>query len=1091
MAARRVFLGLIVAAAMLVPLPAAALDAIGDINVDTIWRLSDSPVNLTGDVTVADHASLTIEPGVQVVASATDLLGAGTDVGKVELIILGALHADGTATQRIAIRGATASSGSWYGISIAPGARASSMTYVDVSHAVTGLWSRTTEALTLSDLTVTRCGAGILWHATPGPTIERATIADIAGIGLRLEDDGTSGAMATLLSSEVRSCTGAGVSLGPRVSASISRSILDMNEIGVLAESSSALAFRNNVVVANRTGGLDLTQSGSRVFAVVNTTLDLNVPRPAARGTTGTGIYVHAVSMPTAFIIRNNIVTNHGAAGIRVDGSTIPSVDHNNVWHNGTDYVGLTAGVGSISANPLYVEPAAGGGGGAWISVPWSIVVSYPPNSYSNSWTASQPGAIAMRAHIATLSTEACCDHLYVYDGAGTNVATYSGTFSGPTATALGSTLRLTFTTDSSVISTGFTVDAYEYQTGGRNYRVSSSSPVIDAGNDLDAPTDDRDGTARPYDGDVDGTPVTDMGAYEWHENIPPTAVAGPDRTILPSTVVDFDAFASYDPDGVIASYEWNFGDGTPVSTESAVAHTFTTLGTYTVTLTVRDDMDATGTDTAVITVADNLPPVADAGPDQFVDSGVVVTLNGGGSSDPDGTIVGYAWDFGDGSPAGSGRSVTHVFSTTGVYTVTLTVTDNRAATATDTASIVVGTPGGNQPPRAEASGPYRAAWGEAIEFDGSGSTDGDGTIFSYEWDFGDGSTGVGETVSHTYVDAGGYIVTLVVTDDDGATDSDVTTATVSRPDNVSPTADAGGPYSANLGDTVVFDGSGSSDADGTITLYEWDLGDGGTMTGMGGSHVYAAAGTYVVILTVTDNGGATSVDVTSVTITSPGNDPPVADAGGGVSGAVGENIAFDGSDSTDSDGTIVSYAWDFGDGTTGSGEMTTHAFTAAGSFLVQLTVTDDDGAIDQDTVLANIGGTPSNLSPVAEAGTAQTVRLGEAAILDGSGSSDSDGIIAAYSWDFGDGSTGAGMIASHTFATAGPFIVTLTVTDDDGATASDMVVVTVTTSVVPGGDDGSGCGCTVVGGDRPSRAWSALLLGAALLLVIVRRRRR
>ncbi len=80
MTARRGFLGLFVAAALLVPLPAGALDAIGDINVDTIWRTTDSPVNLTGDVTVADHATLTIEPGVQVVAAASDLLGAGTDV---------------------------------------------------------------------------------------------------------------------------------------------------------------------------------------------------------------------------------------------------------------------------------------------------------------------------------------------------------------------------------------------------------------------------------------------------------------------------------------------------------------------------------------------------------------------------------------------------------------------------------------------------------------------------------------------------------------------------------------------------------------------------------------------------------------------------------------------------------------------------------------------------------------------------------------------------------------------------------------------------------------------------------------------------
>jgi PKD repeat protein len=156
---------------------------------------------------------------------------------------------------------------------------------------------------------------------------------------------------------------------------------------------------------------------------------------------------------------------------------------------------------------------------------------------------------------------------------------------------------------------------------------------------------------------------------------------------------------------------------------------------------------------------------------------------------------------------------------------------------------------------------------GVAVTFDGSGSSDPDGTIVSYMWDFGDGSTGTGVNPTHTYGAAGTFTVNLTVTDDNGATDSASTTATIQAAPNQPPVSDPNGPYTGTVGVAVTFDGSGSSDPDGTIVSYMWDFGDGSTGSGVSPSHTYAATGTYTVNLTVTDDDGATDTASTAATV--------------------------------------------------------------------------------------------------------------------------------------------------------------------------------------------------------------------------------
>ncbi|WP_235529248.1 PKD domain-containing protein [Phycicoccus sp. Root101] len=312
------------------------------------------------------------------------------------------------------------------------------------------------------------------------------------------------------------------------------------------------------------------------------------------------------------------------------------------------------------------------------------------------------------------------------------------------------------------------------------------------------------------------------------------------------------------------------------------------------------------------------------------------LSVDGSGSSDPDGTIASYSWSWGDNTPAGSGANATHSYAAAGTYDVTLTVTDNRGGTNTVTHSVTMTAPPANQPPT--------SAFTVTKDFldvaaDGATSSDADGTIASYSWNWGDATPpGSGVNATHSYAAAGSYTVVLTVTDDKGATGTSSQVVTVVA--NQAPTA-AFTSTPTNL--SVAFDGSGSSDADGTITGYSWSWGDG-TPAGSGATptHAYSTAGTYTVVLTVTDNKGKTGTKTDTVTVAGPPNQLPTAAFTHTENGLA---TSVNGSTSSDPDGTIASYSWNWGDGTAaGSGVTANHTYAAAGTFTVTLTVTDNGG---------------------------------------------------------------------------------------------------------------------------------------------------
>ena len=177
--------------------------------------------------------------------------------------------------------------------------------------------------------------------------------------------------------------------------------------------------------------------------------------------------------------------------------------------------------------------------------------------------------------------------------------------------------------------------------------------------------------------------------------NQPPVADAGPDQTVsdddgngVESVVLD--GSGSYDPDGEIVSYEWKEGEA-PLGTGMTITYDFSVTGSpHTVTLKVIDDQDESATGEVTIVVNANQPPVANAGPDQSAYAGDTVTFDGSGSYDVDGEIVSYDWDFGDGSPHGTGVIASHVYSVAGAYIVALTVTDNGGLTDTDNCTATI-----------------------------------------------------------------------------------------------------------------------------------------------------------------------------------------------------------------------------------------------------------------------------------------------------------------------------------------------------------------------------------------------------------------
>lgn len=623
------------------------------------------------------------------------------------------------------------------------------------------------------------------------------------------------------------------------------------------------------------------------------------------------------------------------------------------------------------------------------------------------------------------------------------------------------------------------------------------------------------------------------------------------------NTIVSFDGSAIRDQDGFIVEYQWQGPWGTQVTASPTFNYTFTTLGTQTITLTAIDNDGASNSISVEINIVDaSAPPVAilNGYTSTTINLADNVSFTAFRSYDPkpNGGITSFRWI----GPWGNYQAppfFSHRFLAPGQFTVTLEVTDTLGNTAQDSVVITVVDDGVNLPPVAVLHDDMTMMLGQGYRFSSHASFDEDGVIASSVWE---GPWGIREDSSagfyYAFFELGVFSVTLTVTDNEGASHSDTQVFTVVEAQKQS------------TFDNVYLRGTSNNWSAGAMTLvadYTWEIttnfgstnterfkfdiygdwsynfgdtnGDGVVEPAGGDIYITQGSGNYRIRF----NDQALSYTLEKIIEPM----PPIANAGADISVEVGETLQFNASQSSDPDGSIVSYAWS--NGLTGINPS--YVYDSVGSYTVTLTVTDDSGMQASDSVVvtvtdisvgfdstypqANIRGTSNNWSPsemtlvadytweisayfgstsnerfkfdiygdwstnfgdsngdgtleqaggdiyitqgegnyvirfndqnltytlqkqvgpqtpIANAGADISVAIGETVQFDASQSNDPDGNIVSYEWSNGL----SGINPTFVYDTAGIYTITLTVTDDNGMQDSDSLSVTVADSTI------------------------------------------
>lgn len=458
---------------------------------------------------------------------------------------------------------------------------------------------------------------------------------------------------------------------------------------------------------------------------------------------------------------------------------------------------------------------------------------------------------------------------------------------------------------------------------------------------------------------------------------------------------------------------------------------------------------ETTPTNGIVSVVKINQGPVANAGTDMIVLTLQNIIFNASGSYDPDGMLVNYTWNFGDGE-IGYGKFTSHKYLNDGKYVVNLTVKDDWGIMAYHEITVTVL----NRAPEAKLTADFTVVKTNSdVTFDATTSLDLDGIISEYYFDFGDGTNSgwiQTSTVSHKYSDGTKiYTAKLTVKDDDGEPNTNTAEVKITVNNRVPVPVLSADLLNAFTYEDILFSAELSTDSDGTISSYFFDFGDGtysDWITTSSVSHQYTDGTTkYTVSLTVKDNDGALSVDVSSVEIQINNRKPVLSLIVEQYDNYVLKEITFDASGSYDLDGELE-YYFDFGDGANSSwitNPVITHVYTAGPqNYFILLLVMDDDGVFNETGITIRV----KNRHPQADAGYDQNVVVNQIVNFNGDKSLDPDGGTLSYNWVFGD-STSSGWLdiakVTHTYTEAGEYTVTLTVSDGS-LTGSDTCIVKV-----------------------------------------------
>ncbi|MFM7203288.1 MAG: PKD domain-containing protein, partial [Myxococcota bacterium] len=482
------------------------------------------------------------------------------------------------------------------------------------------------------------------------------------------------------------------------------------------------------------------------------------------------------------------------------------------------------------------------------------------------------------------------------------------------------------------------------------------------------------------------------------------------------------------DPGADTLTFIWDFGDGTPVELGKSVTHRFCRVGTSTVTMTVQDD-DGGSISSSLTVQVSNVPPTLTQinGPTR-VDEGIEASFTANASELCSQTLT-YLWSFGDGTPASASPTASHAWADNGAFAVNLEVFDPNGGSASLSMPIQID----NLAPTLTAyTVPTEAQEGQLITFSASArdvAADG----LSYVWNFGDGKSSTGASTQHLYTAPGELTVSLTVTDDDGGKVTRTSSLSISNEVPVILAFDA--PDEAGEGTPVSVyvearDGSGIEPSlyldwgDGTVDV----VASGRTFT-----HLYADNGSFRLKLEAGD-GLVTVSQEQNLRIN---NLPPeiellnIPSTGAEASPIEVEVMAIDPAGPADP----LLYSYDFGDGAVlaqTSATRVTHTYARAGSFVVTITVEDDDGGQVQASGTINVDVSAPEINKLEGPLDGDE---GES-LLFSVQASDPTGQALSYRWDFGDGSEvleGPALTeVSHAYPDNGRFTVRVTVTDED-----------------------------------------------------------
>jgi PKD repeat protein len=405
--------------------------------------------------------------------------------------------------------------------------------------------------------------------------------------------------------------------------------------------------------------------------------------------------------------------------------------------------------------------------------------------------------------------------------------------------------------------------------------------------------------------------------------------------------------------------------------------------------------------------------------------------------------ITQWSWSFGDGATS-TEQNPRHAYSTTGVKTVSLTVTDSSGKTSTTTKMIFVESLRGFTAPLMRllpiadfsVSNANPTVNQQVVFTDKSASYFGE--VTSWLWDFGDGAISTMQHPSHMYSAAGVKTVTLTVTDSFGISSSVTKTLNVEEAIVINaPTADFSvSSVNPTVHQEVTFTDT-SVAGSGVINQWLWSFGDGATSTQKNPVHAYSSIGAKTITLTVTDSNGKSSTISKSITVEKA---PSAEFTVSNVNPVLQQIVSFSDT-SVAGSGVINSWLWDFGDGTTSTQQNPTHAYTTIGLKTITLTVIDSNGKTSTVTHELTVN---DYTSPTASFTYSPTIPVIGETITFTCTTLHGSGWVNQFLWDFGDGTTSNEHHPTHAYATPGVKTVSLTVTDENGKTSTTTQQITV-----------------------------------------------